>query len=134
MTALTAGRNTPFKDAEVVGVFVAANAKIFTGSLVCANATGFAVPGATATTLTYLGRAEETVDNTGGVDAAKCVLVRRKKMFKWTNLAADLVTQADMGKTVYVVDDQTVAKTSGGATRSLAGRVLGIEADGVWIE
>jgi hypothetical protein len=134
MTALAAGRNTPLRDAEIVGVFIAANAKIFAGALVCASATGFAVPGSTATTLTYLGRAEETVDNTGGADGAKVVLVRRKKMFKWANLAADLVTQADMGKTVYVVDDQTVAKTSGGTTRSLAGRVLGIEADGVWIE
>ena len=44
------------------------------------------------------------------------------------------MTQADLGKSCYIVDDQTVAKTSGGATRSLAGKVVGVDVDGVWVE
>ncbi|MBI3712600.1 MAG: hypothetical protein HY253_06520 [Burkholderiales bacterium] len=134
MTALTADRNTPHKDAEIIGFQVGANVKIFGGSLVVANAAGFAVPGLTATTVTYLGRAEESVNNLGGADGAKTVLVRRKKAFKFGNLAADLVTQADVGKSCYIVDDQTVAKTNGANTRSVAGKVLAVEPDGVWIE
>ena len=133
MAALTADRNTPKMSAEQIGVPMAA-VKIFAGSLVAANATGYATPGATATTLTYLGRAAETVDNTGGVAGAKTIRVDRKEAYKFANLGADLVTQADLGKTCYIVDDQTVAKTSGGATRSLAGKVVGIDADGVWVE
>ena len=132
--SLIAGRNTPFKDTQVIAVPMAANVKIYAGAIVCANATGFGTPGATSTTLTYLGRAEDTIDNTGGVDGAKTITVRRKKMFKWNNLAADLVTQADLGKPVFIVDDETVAKSSGGATRSPAGKVLGVDADGVWID
>lgn len=133
MAALTADRNTPKMSAEQLGVPMAA-VKIFAGSLVAANASGFATPGATATTLTYLGRAAETVDNTGGVAGAKLIRVDRKEAYKFANLGADMVTQADLGKSCYIVDDQTVAKTSGGATRSLAGKVVGIDVDGVWVE
>ena len=133
MTALTADRNTPKKDAELLGFPVAANAKIFAGALVVANATGYAAPGSVATTLTALGRAESFVDNTGGADGAKTVQVSRQKGFKFVNHGADLVTQADIGKSCYIVDDQTVAKTNGGATCSVAGKVLAVEADGVWV-
>lgn len=133
--ALAADRNTPHKDGDLISVPVAATKKIFAGSLVAANATGFATPGATATTLTYLGRAEQFVDNTGGADAAKSVVVRRGKAFKWKNSAGDAVTQAEMGKTCYIVDDETVSKTNaGGNTQSAAGKVVGIDSDGVWVE
>lgn len=131
--ALAADRDTPMKDGELIQVPVAASVKIYAGALVAANATGFATPGAVATTLTYLGRAESQVDNSTGAAGAKMVLVRRKKAFKFKNHAADLVVQADLGKPCYIVDDETVAKTNGTATRSAAGTVVGIDADGVWI-
>jgi len=134
MAALTADRNTPKQSAEQIPVPVATAVKIFAGSLVAANASGFATPGATAATLTYLGRAAETVDNTAGANGAKTVRVDRKEAYKFANLGADPVVQADLGKTCYIVDDQTVAKTNGGATRSAAGKVVGIDADGVWVE
>lgn len=133
MAALNQDRNTPFKDGELIACLLAAGAKIYAGSLVVANAAGFAAPGSVATTLTALGRAEDQVDNTSGANGAKSVNVRRLKAFKFANHAADLVVQADFGKTCYIVDDQTVAKTNGGNTRSAAGKVLGVEADGVWV-
>lgn len=131
---LPADRNTFMKDVGSIPVPVAANALIRAGALVVANAAGYAAPGAVATTLTYLGRAEEAVDNTGGADGAKTVIVRRHKAFKWKNSGADAVTQAELGKTCYIVDDETVAKTNGGNTRSAAGKVVQIEADGIWVE
>ena len=112
---------------------IAAAKKIFAGSLVAANATGYATPGAVAATLTYLGRAEETVDNTGA-DGALSVLVRRGKAFKFANSAADAVTQASMGKVCYIEDDQTVSATSATGARSAAGIVIGVEAGGVWVQ
>lgn len=133
MTALVADRNTPMKDGKLISVPLAAGVKIFAGSLVAANAAGLATPGATAATLTYLGRAEEQIDNTSGAASAKSVLVRKGEAFKFANLAADPVTQASMGKVCYIADDQTVALTNGGATRSAAGTVIGVEADGVWV-
>ena len=134
MPALTADRNTPMRGGELIPVPVAANTKIFAGALVAANATGFCVPGSVATTLTYLGRAESLVDNTGGVDGAKIIMVRRHKAFKFANYATDAVTQAEFGKSCYIVDDQTVAKTNGTNTRSAAGKVVGVDNDGVWVE
>ncbi len=131
--ALTADRNTPTKDGELIAVPVAAAKKIFAGALVAANATGFATPGAIATTLTYLGRAEEYVDNTSGADGAKSVLVRLGKAFKFKNLGADAVTQAELGKTCYITDDETVSKTNAANTKSAAGKVVGVESDGVWV-
>ncbi|SOD42323.1 hypothetical protein [Nitrosovibrio sp. Nv4] len=132
MAALAADRNTPMKDGELISVSVAAAVKIYAGSLVAVNASGYATPGALAATLTYLGRAEEQVDNTGA-DGAKSVLVRVGKTFKWLNHGADPVVQADLGKPCYIVDDQTVAKTNGNGTRSAAGTVIAIDSDGVWV-
>jgi hypothetical protein len=131
---LSASRNTPLKDGDLLPFKVGAGAKIFAGSLVCLNAAGFLVPGSASTTLTYVGRAEDFCDNTSGADGAKSVQVRRRKVFKFLNSGADPVAQADLGKTVYIVDDQTVAKTNGVGTRSPAGRLVGIEPDGVWVE
>lgn len=127
-------RKTPMKDAELISVPVAANAVIGAGKIVVANATGFAAPGSTATTLTYLGRAEEAVDNTGGGDGDIEILVRRNKAFKFNNYGTDLVVQADLGQTCYIVDDETVAHSDGTSTRSAAGKVVGIDSDGVWVE
>ncbi len=127
-------RKTPMKDAELIPVPVAADAVIGAGKIVVANATGYAAPGSTATTLTYLGRAEEAVDNNGGADGDINILVRRKKAFKFKNYGSDLVDQADLGKTCYIYDDETVAKTDGTSTRSEAGKVVGIDSDGVWVE
>lgn len=131
---LAADRNTPMMDGELIAVPVAAAVKIYGGALVAANAAGFATPGATATTLTYLGRAESNVDNTAGANGAKTVSVRRRLAFKFKNSGADPVTQAELGKVCYIVDDETVAKTNGTATRSAAGIVVGVESDGVWVQ
>ncbi|MCG9027433.1 hypothetical protein [Laribacter hongkongensis] len=133
MTATTQDRNTPMKDGELIVVPVAAGAVIPAGTLVVAGATGFAVPGSTATGLAFLGRAEEYANNTGGTDGAVSVPVRRGKAFKWANDSSDPVTQASLGRPCFISDNQTVAKTNGTNTRSQAGIVLGLDADGVWV-
>ena len=131
---LTGDRNTHMKDGELIPVPVAAAVVCFAGGLAVANANGYAAPGSTATTLTYLGRFDEHVDNSTGANGDKTVLVRRGKAFKFGNSGADPVTQASLGKVCYIVDDETVAATNGTSTRSAAGVVVGIEADGVWVE
>lgn len=130
----TSDRNTPHKDTETLVVPVAAGAKIPAGAIAMANTAGYGVPGATSGTLTYLGRADVSANNADGADGDVSVTVRRKKAFQWLNSATDPVTQADLFKTCYVVDAQTVAKTNGGNTRSAAGRVVGVDAGGVWVE
>lgn len=131
---LSADRQTPFKASDNLVVPVAANAVIYAGALVVANATGFAAPGSVATTLTYLGRADEAVDNTGGADGAKTVKIRRNQAFKWKNSGTDPIGQDSLGKVCYIEDDETVAKTNGTNTRSAAGKVVQIDSNGVWVE
>lgn len=133
MTATTADRNTPLKDGEIIGVPMEANTVIRAGVIVCANAAGNAVEGSPSTTLTYLGRSEAFVDNTGGAAGANTVQVRRGLLFKWANSPEDPVTQASFGKLCYVEDNQTVSATTGEGTRSAAGVVFGVAADGIWV-
>ena len=134
MTALTHDRNTRERDPCMRDPGVAANAKIYGGAITCLNATGFATPGATSTTLKAIGRAEVAVDNTGGADGAVSVRVKRGCFRLATSPAGDAIAAAEIGTYCYIVDDQTVAKTDGTATRSSAGKVFDADAQGVWVE
>ncbi|BBF92366.1 hypothetical protein [Blastochloris tepida] len=130
--ALTQERDTPMRDGAIYRHPVAASTKILKGALVVLDA-GNAKPGATATGLIAAGRAEETVDNSSGSAGDVWITVRRG-VFRFANKADDAVTQADVGKDCYVVDDATVAKTTAANTRSKAGTVRAVEAGGVWVE
>jgi len=136
MTALTAPRTTPRRVIDVRVLPVAANAKILQGALVgLIAASGLATKGVTATTLRGVGVAEATVDNTGGADGALTISVRRGAWLMANSASTDQITRADIGTSCYIVDDQTVAKTSGSATRSVAGTVADVDASGgVWVE
>ncbi len=132
MAALTKDRNTPYRDGTVFGYPVAAAAVIHAGSLVVLNA-GNAAPGSTALGLAAVGRAEEAVDNSAGAAGDKTVKTRRG-VFRWANSGGgDLIALSDVGADCYVVDDQTVAKTDGTGTRSVAGKVVDVDALGVWV-
>jgi hypothetical protein len=131
---LTQDRLTPVRDGEVMPFAVAAGEEIFLGALVAVNAAGFLVAGTAATGLTYIGRADQHVDNTGGAAGDEIVLVRRNKAFLWKNADADPVGQSLVGQTCYILDDETVAATDATGTRSVAGTVLAIETAGVWVE
>jgi hypothetical protein len=131
--ALTKERDTPERSGDFVVHPMAAAKKIYAGALVVLNA-GYAEPGSTATGLVSAGRAEETVDNTAGGNGDRSVKVRRG-IFRYANSSAgDAIARTEIGKTCYVVDDQTVAKTDGTGTRSAAGKVIDVETGGVWVE
>ena len=136
MPALTQERDTSRRNGDQAVYPVAAATKIFAGSIVCiSTATNFATKGATALTLKAVGVADVTVDNTAGANGANNVPVRRDGWFPFANSAAgDLIVLGDVGSDCFIVDDQTVAKTSGAGTRSVAGKVRDITPAGVWIE
>jgi hypothetical protein len=134
MAALTKDRNTTRRDGVQYSDPVAASTKIFAGSLVCLNAAGNAVPGSTATTLLARGVAQEQVDNSAG-SAGDLRVESRRGVFPFANSASsDEITRAEIGDNAYIVDDQTVAKTSGSSTRSVAGVIRDVDTAGVWIE
>jgi len=134
MAALTADRNTPTRSGDHRSFPVKSATKIYAGALVCIDSSGRAVPGTTATGLVAVGRAPSLVDNSAGADGDLRIEVERG-IFRFDNSAAgDAIAVTDIGATVYVVDDHTVAKTSATSTRSAAGTVFDVDALGVWIK
>jgi len=132
--ALTQDRDTQRRDDHKGSAPAAAATKFFGGSIVCLNAGGYATKGAVSTTLKSLGVAEQTVDNSAGANGDVQVPYRRDGWFRFANSAAgDAIALADIGADCYIVDDQTVAKTNGTNTRSVAGKVRDVDALGVWI-
>lgn len=132
--ALSKDRNTKRRDEVQHSDPVAATTRIFAGSLVCLNAAGNAVPGSTSTTLKARGLAQEQVDNSAGA-AGDLRIESRRGVFAFANSAStDEITRAEIGTDCYIVDDQTVAKTSATNTRSVAGVIRDVDSDGVWVE
>jgi hypothetical protein len=121
--------------AEVFSIGVAAASKIYQGALVGINGSGYAVAGASFDDTTRaIGRAEAQADNTSGAAGDINVSVRRG-VFKFVNSSSnDALTIADVGNECFLVDDQTVARTNTAGTRGVAGLVIGVDTDGVWVE
>ena len=131
MVALSENRSTPQKSAgDRVGLLAAAQT-IFAGAILMRTAAGHLTKGAVATGSFGVGRAEAAgTSTTAGVTAHPF----REGTFRFANSAAgDLIATADIGTVCYIVDDQTVAKTSGTNTRSPAGVVEDVDAQGVWV-
>lgn len=120
MAALTRDRATKYREGVEVEFPVAASTKIFAGSLVCVNANGFVTPAGDTAGYTFVGVAQEQVDNTSGSNGAKVVRVRRTGVFEFD--AASL-TQAMMGQPMYAVDDHTF-DDAGGAINDVKVGVL----------
>lgn len=134
MSSLFADRQTPKRSGRDFSFPVAGATLIWAGSIVAINANGYATKGATSTTLKAVGVAINRADNSAGADGAESVSVERSVWRMANSASGDLITLADIGSLCYIVDDQTVAKTSGGGTRSIAGTVRDVDAIGVWVE
>lgn len=83
---------------------VATATTIFAGSLVSVNSGGYLVPSANNTTHECVGVASESVVN-AGANGAKSINVEwmQVEQFKSTG-----IVQGDVGKSCYVLDDETV--------------------------
>ncbi|WP_272688878.1 hypothetical protein [Providencia sp. PROV033] len=127
---MTQDRNTPHRDGELFAVRCAAAVRIYGGHIVCANADGFAVPGAPG--LTVLGVSDDFADNRNGKQGDISVMVRRQKAFCFGNDTAKPVKQAHVGKLCDVKDSVTVCEADKASTTP-AGRVLEVTDDGVWV-
>lgn len=131
MTALTTPRNTQKRIGEVFDFPIKAATACIQGGLAVLDA-GYAAPGCTATGLIAVGLFVESATALAAGDAIARV---ERGIFKFANsTAGDLIAQANVGADCYIVDDQTVALTDGGATRSRAGQVVAVDIDGVWVQ
>lgn len=137
MTAVAAKRDTPRKGTDAIpstlSFDVYTGTTIYEGTIVAVDTThGYAVAGATSTTHKVVGVAKASVANTGASGAKKVEVTQGPHKF-FNSAAADAITVAETMGLCYLVDNQTVAKTNGTNTRSPAGIILEVDADGVWV-
>lgn len=133
MGALTQGRRVVSREGRTVTDPVAADTKIFAGALVVLDG-GYLSPGRTAAGLVVRGIAQADVDNSSGAAGDVSADSERWGCHRFVNHQADPVTRQHIGAKAYIVDDQTVAATHGGNTRSVAGTIVDVDAQGVWVE
>jgi len=107
MAALTSDRNTEYSLGDLLSIPVAAETRIFAGSLVCSNADGYAVPAADTAGLIFEGVATAQADNRNGADGDLNVVVRRRGRYRLD--CASALDQSALSAQVYAEDDQTVA-------------------------
>lgn len=133
MAALSTGRRTPMRAGDIVSHPLAASVTVHQGGIGCLDAAGHLAPGSTGVGLKCVGVIADSVSNAGGAAGAVAADVRRDGAWRFDNHGADTITRAHIGGAAYIVDDQTVASTNGANTRSVAGVIIDVDADGVWI-
>lgn len=152
MAALTAERKTPKLGQDALPSYptnqplpVAASTKLFTGALIALATQGVnagnVVQGQAATGLIALGVSERTVDNSLGAAGAMTVVPRQGVFLMNNSAGADAIGLFNVGQLCYIADDNTVALTSNGGARSVAGLVVAVDGGtppfsqptGVWV-
>ncbi len=137
MTALTGYRDTKRMGDDVhpdiLDLPLADNVRIFKGAIV-GLAGGYAGPAGSGCTK-VVGVADTDADNAqpGHMLGAKRVRVRQGTFKVANSGGADALGIADVGSFCYAADDQTVAKTAG-QNLPIAGTVIQIDPDGVWVQ
>ncbi|MCF6246913.1 MAG: hypothetical protein L3J69_06075 [Desulfobacula sp.] len=129
-----AHRNTPKRTGEILEPGVAASTLIEAGHMGAKNAGGFAVPASDTVGLIVLGRVENTVDNTGGANGDERVKILRKNAFAFKNSGTNPLSIADIGTNAYVEDSETVTNAAGATNDIVAGKILDVDSEGVWVE
>ncbi len=134
MSALDADRNTPemviLPNLATLRYPLTDTVIAYQGGIAVLDSSGEMKPGVTATGLIAVGRFEKTVDNTDDGEYGYA----KPGVFRMANgTGADEITAAEIGDVCYIDDDQTVAKTDASTTRSVAGVIVSVDSDGVWV-
>lgn len=135
MTALATDRTTRSRVGGYIRTLlgkIAAATTIYRGSLTATNAAGNDTPAANTGTLRVTGVAEIQLVNAGAAATVDGV-TKSTGVHYFANDGTNPVTQADIGKLCYVVDDQTVQRGGTGCNGVVAGLVDAVDSGGVWV-
>lgn len=132
MSALTRDRATPYREGIEVDYPVAANTKIYAGSMVCVNTFGYAVPAADTTGYQFAGVAMDQVDNSAGGNGGQSLRLRRAGVFEFDAVS---ITQAMVGMGMEAKDDHTFDDSAGTSNHVKVGRLVKfVSATKGWID
>lgn len=109
MSNATSERPGRINNGDSIPVPVEAGETLYAGTLACIDAEGYAINASDAANQKPIGVVRDTVVNTGGADGAVFAEVWLEGQFVF--VIAATATIADVGKAVYVVDNQTVSLT-----------------------
>jgi hypothetical protein len=134
--ALSDIRNPKQRTPEMVDANLVTGVTVYKGAIIVQDtATGYCKPAVTGTGLVCLGiAAMEQASVTTTSSGATTIPVKRGIWLCKNSAAADEITNAWRGQPCFLVDDQTVAKTDGSASRSVAGTVVEVTTEGVYVE
>lgn len=129
--AATADLNTLERSGKDIGIYASSNI-FYRGTLVCEDGNAVAVPAADASGYCCIGMVAEYLDNTGANYSSTKVLRVKRGVFRWTN--GDSFTDANIGDLAYIEDNQTVQKGSSATYDIVAGVIIDVDSDGVWVD
>ena len=145
IAALTAALNTREGVNDILSDLpIEANTNVYVGSIAALNAAGNLVPASDAAALHVLGcfrGTTRTIDpnlvgsdaiNNPGLAGAITGNVKRG-IFRWLNSVDHPVTKAMIGQPAFVESDQAVNFT-GGAHFVMAGLIVDVDSQGVWVD
>lgn len=130
MAALTKNSERRQRPGDRGRVELAANVKVYQGSLLEVDADGRAKAAAAGANKKYIGFAVQEGDNTGGAAGDVVVEYVRAGAFH-LSAATSGANKVDIGDDVYAADDDSVDLTSNARTK--LGKVIDKDDDGVWV-
>ncbi|MBX9944941.1 MAG: hypothetical protein K2Y40_12735 [Reyranella sp.] len=133
MANQAANRYVPSRAVNTITIGAKAATRLWSGSFVF-NDAGVGRGGAPTAATPVLGVNQAEVNNLDGADNALDVVAELGCFPFGIGSAGDALTAADYGKDVFAIDDQTVGKTNGGATRPTAGKLVRIENGQAWVQ
>jgi hypothetical protein len=133
--AATAAVDTPKKAGIMAQFGVYTNTRIWAGTMVALNSSGYAVPAADTSGYIVIGRAAKTVDNrtgqTGAGDSGALTIDVERGVFGWTGRG--ISSDTAVGSICYVSDDNSV--TNGAGDHAIIAGVVVDYSDGkVWVD
>ena len=125
----------PWRDGKTIVLGVAAEMQIREGQMVALNADGYLVPATHSDAAFVVGQANQIALNVNGENGDESIGVKRKLAFLFINsVGADEIKPNHLFEDCYLVNEDTVSATAGGSGRIVAGKVIEISQEGVWVE
>lgn len=135
MTALSADKARHVKGSPIGGpaMDVAASTTLYGGGLICNDTSGNAVPAADTASYTLAGVSSEKVDNSSGSVGDETVAPEYGQVEE-LEIQGSSLDKTDIGKNVFVQDDQTVTDAATATNDVKVGLLRGVSGGKAYVQ
>jgi len=121
MADTTVAKDTQHQIGNIIAYPMLTNTSLVEGAAVMTNAAGYLVNAADTASCIFAGIVDKSISNNPGASGAKKARVRANGIHDFVTAG---LTQADVGKKVYAVDNQTVALAATTTNDVLVGQIV----------